>query len=207
MPKAFTESERQLISERLLEAGEKQFAAHGLKKTTIDELAEAAGISKGAFYLFHESKEALFMDVVELAETRYRETVLAVIDQPGESPHARLTAVFRHAFRLWKQIPILQVFNKEDLSLMMHKVPVDKLQAHLASDRLFVQTLVERCDQAGIPIHAPVQQLDGLLHALFFTSLHEDEFAGEYPGTMDLLIELLVAYALGEVTPQDKLES
>ena len=73
MPKGFTEHEKELIRKRLLKEGYKQFSAYGLKKTNIEELAEAAKISKGAFYLFYESKEALFMDVVEVAEQRYRQ--------------------------------------------------------------------------------------------------------------------------------------
>jgi len=207
MPKAFTDDERQQIGEQLLRAGDKYFAAHGLKKTTIDELAEAAGISKGAFYLFYESKEALFMDVVERAEARFRQDVLAVIDQPGESPRARLFAVFKLAFTLWRTIPILKIFNTEDFSTMARKVPADKVKEHFASDRLFVIELIARCKQAGIPIKAPAQRMDGLLHALFLTSLHEDDFASDFPGTMDILIELLVAYALGDVTTQAYLGS
>ena len=207
MPKAFTEHERQQIGEQLMQAGDRYFAAHGLKKTTIDELAADAGISKGAFYLFYESKEALFMDVVERAEERFRQDVLAVIDQPGDSPRARLFAVFKQAFTLWRTIPILKLFNTEDFSAMARKIPADKVKEHYASDRLFIVELVARCNQAGIPIKAPVQQLDGLVHALFFTSLHEDDFASDYPGTLDILIELLVAYALGDVTTQAYLGS
>ena len=62
---------------RLLQAGHKQFSAHGLKKTNIEELAEVARISKGAFYHFYESKEALFMDVIEEVEQRSRREIFA----------------------------------------------------------------------------------------------------------------------------------
>ena len=55
MPKGFTGREKELIRARLIKEGYKQFSAHGLKKTSIEELAEAAKISKGAFFLFFES--------------------------------------------------------------------------------------------------------------------------------------------------------
>ena len=73
MPRAFSEQEKELIRKRLLEQGHRQFSAYGLRKTNIEELAEAAGISKGAFYLFYASKEAIFMDVVEQVEERFRQ--------------------------------------------------------------------------------------------------------------------------------------
>ncbi|MBE0689994.1 MAG: TetR/AcrR family transcriptional regulator [Anaerolineae bacterium] len=208
MPKAFTEHEKQLIREQLLEQGYKQFAAHGLKKTSIDELAEAVGISKGAFYIFYESKEALFMDVVEEAEKRFREQVLAVIDLPGSSPRARLVAVLREAFTAWVQMPILQVFTRGDYDVLYRKIPVDKLQEHLASDRVFVEDLIARCNQAGIPIQAPIEQIDSLLHAIFFISLHQEDLAPyNYPNAMNLLMELTVSFCLGEVVVPAQPES
>ncbi len=111
MPKGFSEREKELIRTRLVEEGYRQFSAYGLRKTNVEELARAARISKGAFYLFYESKEALFMDAAELAEQRFRQEVVATVDLPGPSPRARLLAVFRKAFDLLHTIPLLQLFT------------------------------------------------------------------------------------------------
>jgi len=64
MPRAFTGAERAMIRERLLAAGRELFARYGLRKTTVEELARAAGIAKGTFYLFFPSKEALYAEVL-----------------------------------------------------------------------------------------------------------------------------------------------
>ena len=203
MPKAFTQLEKELIGKRLLEQGYKLFSAYGLKKTNIEELAQAAGISKGAFYLFYESKEALFMDVAEMAERRFRVEILAAIDLPGPSPRARLIAVLKKAFNLLKTIPILQFFTRTDYDLLFRRMPAEKLQEHLASDRMFLEELVARCQQAGIPIQATTEQVSSLLYALFMTSLHEDDFGpNNFIGTIDLLLELVAAFCLGEVAIQ-----
>ena len=53
-----------MIKERLLAAGRELFARYGLRKTTVEELARAAGIAKGTFYLFFPSKEALYAEVL-----------------------------------------------------------------------------------------------------------------------------------------------
>ena len=149
MPRAFSEQERELIVERLLEQGTKLFTAYGLKKTSIEELAEAAGISKGAFYSFHESKEALFMDVVERAEGQLRAEVLAAIEQPGPSPRARLFAVLKKAFTLWTTIPILRDVTRSNSALLFSRVPARKLQEHLASDRVFVEEFAAQIGRAS----------------------------------------------------------
>jgi len=203
MPKAFTVYEKELIERRLLEQGYKLFSAYGLKKTNIEELAQAAGISKGAFYLFYESKEALFMDVAEMAERRFRVEILAAIDLPGPSPRARLIAVLKKAFNLLKTIPILQFFTRTDYDLLFRRMPAEKLREHLASDRMFLEELVARCQQAGIPIQATTEQVSSLLYALFMTSLHEDDFGpNNFIGTIDLLLELVAAFCLGEIAIQ-----
>ena len=203
MPKGFTEHEKELIHKRLLEQGYKQFSAHGLKKTNIEELAEAAKISKGAFYLFYESKEALFMDVAELAEQRYRQEILAVIDLPGPSPRARLFAIFKKAFGLLKSIPILQFFTGSDYDLLFRRVPPEKLQEHLANDRIFFAELVTRCQNAGIPIQAQPEEIGSLLYPLVLSILHEDDLGqNTISGSVDMLLELVAAFCLGEVEIQ-----
>jgi AcrR family transcriptional regulator len=200
MPKGFTQQEKEWIAKRLLEAGYKQFSAYGLKKTNIEELAGAAGISKGAFYLFYESKEALFMDVAERVEERFRQEVLAVIDLPGPSPRARLTAALHKAFTLWKEIPILRFFTRSDYDLIIRRVSPEMVQEHLRSDRVFIDEFISRCQKAGIPIQAQADQINGLMYALFLTSMHEDDFGpNNFSGTIDLLVELVAAFCLGEV--------
>lgn len=203
MPKAFSDQEKEWIHARLLEQGYKLFAAYGLKKTNIEELAQAAGISKGAFYLFFESKEALFMDVVELAEQRFRQEILIAINQPGPTPRARLVAIFRKAFDLAQTMPILQFLTGSDYELLFRRVSPEKLQAHLASDRLFMEELIDRCKQGGIPIQISVEQISGLLYALVLVILHRDDFGQDYlHGTLDVLLELVSAFCLGEVDIQ-----
>ena len=46
-----------------METGRACFLRYGLKKTTIDDLVKPVGIAKASFYLFFDSKEALYMDI------------------------------------------------------------------------------------------------------------------------------------------------
>lgn len=203
MPKGFTEHEKELIRKRLLKEGYKQFSAYGLKKTSIEELARAARISKGAFYLFYESKEALFMDVAEWAEQRFRQEILAAVELPGPSARARLFAVFNKAFDLLKTMPILQFFTGSDYDLLFRRIPAEKLQEHLANDRVFFEELFTRCKNAGIPIRARPEEISRLLYPLVVATLREDDLGqADLPGSTDLLLELVAAFCVGEVDIQ-----
>jgi AcrR family transcriptional regulator len=203
MPKGFTEYEKELIRKRLLEQGQRLFSAHGLKKTNIEEITKAAGISKGAFYNFYDSKEALFMEVIEQAEINLRQEILAVVDLPGPSPRQRLFAVLKKAFTLIETMPMLQFFSGSDYDLVFRRIPPEKLQQHLAADQAFFEELITRCQQAGIPIRAPSEQIIGLLYPLVMAVLHEGDLVqNHYRGSIDMLLELAAAYCLGELELQ-----
>ncbi len=203
MPKAFTEHEKELIGNRLLEQGYKLFSAYGLKKTNVEEIAKAAGISKGAFYNFYGSKEELFMDVIEQVELRIRQEVLAVVDLPGATPRARLFAVLKKAFDYFTQLPILQFIAGSDYDLLFRRIPAEKLQEHLASDQIFILELISRCQKAGIPIRAQPEQVIDLAYPLVLAILHEADLPqGYFSGSIDVLLELVAAFCLGEVEVQ-----
>jgi AcrR family transcriptional regulator len=203
MPRAFSEPEKEIIRRRLLENAYRLFSAHGLQKTNVEEIALACGISKGAFYSFYESKEALFMDVIEQTEVRVRKELLQAIELPGPSPRARLAAVLKKAFDLFQALPVLQFFNGRDFDVLMRRVPAEQLQEHLASDQAFFTDLIARCQQVGIPIRAPVEQITGLLYLLVLATMHQGELgAVTFGGSTDTLIELIAAFCVGEVELQ-----
>ena len=64
MPRAFTEAEKTTIRDRLMQAGRECFTRYGLKKTTIEDLTRPAGIAKATFYLFFDSKETLYAEIM-----------------------------------------------------------------------------------------------------------------------------------------------
>lgn len=201
MPKAFTEQERRAIAQGLLEQGAALFSAYGLKKTSVEELAGAVGISKAAFYLFYPSKEALFMEVIERAEEHFRQDILAALDLPGPSPRARLASAFRRAFTLWRTIPVLRFFSSSDYELIARRIAPEIIQEHLASDARFLEGFAARCQASGIPVKVAPQDFGGLMYVLFFTSLHDESSAqGGLTVPVDLLTELVAAYCLGEIS-------
>jgi AcrR family transcriptional regulator len=201
MPKPFSASEKERINQLLLEEGRRLFSTFGLKKTRVEDLAEAAGISKAAFYLFYESKESLFFEVIEQAESDFRRVVLTEVERPGPTPRARLVHVLRTAFTLWKTIPVLQFFTSAEYVQLTRRLPPEQVQAHLSSDQDFMHSLIEHCRKNGILILVDQAQMAGMMYALLFSVLHANDFG---PGLLDpaieALIEMTAAYLLGEIT-------
>jgi AcrR family transcriptional regulator len=76
MPRAFTETEKERIRARLIESGRECFARYGLAKTSIEDLVRPVGIAKATFYLFFESKEALYVETVKAETPQMMERLL-----------------------------------------------------------------------------------------------------------------------------------
>jgi AcrR family transcriptional regulator len=57
------EREKEQRREEILDAAQKIFFAKGLQTATMDEIAEAAELSKGTLYLYYKSKEDLYLAV------------------------------------------------------------------------------------------------------------------------------------------------
>ena len=51
MPKAFSAPEKEILRNRLLEAGHRQFSAYGLKKTSVDDLVAALSLGESSVAL------------------------------------------------------------------------------------------------------------------------------------------------------------
>jgi AcrR family transcriptional regulator len=59
------EESKAATREKLLAAASKAFARYGFAAISVDEIAESAGFSRGAFYSNFKSKDELFLTVVE----------------------------------------------------------------------------------------------------------------------------------------------
>lgn len=75
MPKGFSEEEKATITHKLLIECKANWQVYGYKKTSIDTLCQSVGISKGAFYIFFDSKESLFYQVIKQTQAQLYELV------------------------------------------------------------------------------------------------------------------------------------
>ena len=73
------------------------------------------------------------------------------------------------------------------------------MQAHSRGDDMSAAELIGAWRQAGVTIAGDPRMLANMLKALFFISMHEDEFDPEvYPQVIETYIDLLVGYFIAE---------
>src|SRR2546430_1523989 len=70
----------------LMKSAARVFARRGLQQASIDEVAEDAGFTKGAFYANFKSKEELFLAMLDERFTQRIEDIERVIADEGSGP-------------------------------------------------------------------------------------------------------------------------
>ncbi len=98
-PRRLTRDERRARTrEDLLQAAAAVFGRRGYHGASLDEVAEAAGYTKGAVYSNFGSKEELFLEVAERHVENIVKMLLGVFEDAD--PDRRLAVLFDHARNL-----------------------------------------------------------------------------------------------------------
>ena len=89
-------STRNQTKSRIVSAAWSLFYRYGYDHTTVDDIVEASHTSKGSFYHYFESKDALMGSLSYLFDEKYEE-LLETLD-PGMDPLEKLTRMNRELF-------------------------------------------------------------------------------------------------------------
>lgn len=79
----------------ILQAAFATFAAYGFRRTSMEDIARAAGISRSALYLYWRNKEDIFRSLTQRFFDQAVVDVRAALSVPGQSAEQALLAGFR----------------------------------------------------------------------------------------------------------------
>lgn len=188
MAKAFNEDEKALIKEKLKKGAIEYMERYGVRKASVDELVKYAGISKGAFYLFYESKELLFFDAVMEHHQQLQDYVsVSIQNVKGEVTPEVLTETI---YNIIKENQSFWVALLTNLDYIMRKLPKEITEQHLLDDDKFFDGLLQTIQ---IKQNLSAEVFSGVFRAIFLTILHA-EFIGEkvYDDVLRTLIKSVV---------------
>jgi len=195
MPRAFSPEERETIRRQLREKGEKLFEAYGLKKTTVADITQAVGISKGSFYLFYNSKEELLLEILEQIESEGRGRILEYVVQPQENARQSVCAILKSFLLTWDAYPLLRKLDKSDFDYLARKLPAERLQSHIDRDEQFIDNFTYKFGRDGITLRVPPRVVANLIKGLFFIGIRRYDLGEDaYVECMEILIELVAGY-------------
>ncbi len=172
MPRAHTPAERARIRARLLRAGREGFARAGLAKVSIAELARAAGIGKGSFYQYFDSKEALFFAIHEEEEDAFKSGLARELDQATSGREAVRTLLLASATRLDEHPFLRQLLDPATIQALTLRVAPERVAAHRRDDRAYFARLLQGWKERGwLRAELDVELALDVLTAMFVITL------------------------------------
>ncbi len=146
--------------ERLMDAIGELIWSGSYGSTTIDLICEKAGVKKGSFYYFYESKADLALDALN-EEWERRRAELDSIFSPTVPPLERLNRYLEYGYHLQEEVrakcgcvlgcPLLSL--GAEVSTQEHRLQ-KKIQEVLAQKRKYLESAIRDAHAAGL-IHAP----------------------------------------------------
>jgi len=123
-------------------AARKLFARYGLGKTTVEEIAREAGLSKATVYNYFGGKEHIIVGVVEAERTLLIEKAkAAVAEAPG--PVEALLAFFRTRIKHIQRVHVAYRPGEEDMKRAMPHV-VRSIEEHRKEEQGIIEEVLRR---------------------------------------------------------------
>ena len=177
MGSAFTENEKDIIKEQLKAHARECIKKYGMKKTTVDQLVEKVGISKGAFYRFYDSKELLFFELMEDFHSEFFELALKILHERTDLNNRE-----RLEETIWQVC--LFVLKSEfmsdtdtDFIYLLRKIPPDILKEHYHSSNAHILELI---NQANVPLAVSPDFVCAAVYTLEILMTNKDGIGKEH---------------------------
>lgn len=196
----FSVQEKERIRREMLVLARELFSRQGLKKTSLEELTRPFGIAKSSFYLFFDSKEQLYLQV--LAQD--------APDVTARMARARDNAPTAHAAIVNLLAAILNELETNALTrrMLTHPDELAQLAAHATPEQMaqgdrnalnMLVPFIQAKQQRGEMIQGDPVVFARVLAAITLLSLHREQIGtDQYPQVMSTLVDLV---AVGLTTP------
>jgi AcrR family transcriptional regulator len=196
MPKGFTDEQKKYLRKKLIDAGKEIFGRYGFKKASIDQAVHMAGISKGTFYLFFESKELFFMEVLESIEKEIRDGMVKMMEEKQLSPAERLKAFMRGFLKIMEKNPVMSKIQYQDLDTFMLNLPEEKMKNHMDRDMEFLLDFILNIHTASGRLRSIKRKaLNGFFTFFIYIFQHKDDIGyEEYKAGTELMIDMASEY-------------
>ena len=182
---AFTEQKNEMIRKDLLDEALRCTVTIGMRKTSVEQLTEAAGIAKGSFYKFFPSKELLFFAVLENIHTEtYAVAEKALQDNAELPPTERAAKIILAACKYLSDTKAM-TFIENDAEYLLRRIPEDIKNAHYHDDEIHIRQILEASE---LMPKGGMELATATIRGLILTVSHQGEIGKLYPQVLETLV-------------------
>jgi AcrR family transcriptional regulator len=149
--------------EAILKAATAAFLRYGFKKTSMDDVAHAAGVSRQGLYLYFDSKDVLFREALQYLVSHMISTARSVAEDGNLSLKDRLLGVFeavhRSAFHDASREDALELLQSAQSAAGALLVQLDRDLLGIITALVAEVATVRRWEKAGVTVAELAEQL------------------------------------------------
>lgn len=187
MARSFTEREKENIKRSLQEACKQSWTQYGYKKTSVDDLCRQAGISKGAFYLFFESKEALFCEVLCSVQEQIYNMASEIIEKNKDK--YGVAEALKLIYREYDKNNFLYDSDSRDFTILMNKLSEEQAKKIEESNRMSQQLFL---GQSYLKFKVDVDLAMSVVYSLIMNIKNKDILPHNHMETFDFMVDHLI---------------
>lgn len=191
----FTEEKKRHVRESLRTTGRELFARYGVRKTTISELTEAAGIGTGTFYQFYDSKEELYVDILETYNEELVPRLLRNSVEAYDDPEMAITALLEETLNEFESNPLLErVIIEDEVNHIRNQVSNEEMSEKRDSAVGVFLPYIERWYDEGEVVGSDPETIAHSIRAVARIAHQKDRIGEErYPDVRDTLVAAVAA--------------
>jgi AcrR family transcriptional regulator len=166
MPRLSRAESQEVTRDRLIDAAADVFATNGFAASSLEQIADRAGYSRGAVYSNFAGKDELFLAVMaRRRRSRYRDIAILLRDNP--TPDAFLAALQAEARDLEESHRWFILRLEFFLYVMRQPDALPALAEHMRHERDELgEAVAAVLDSQGIPAPLPVPEIAAIVEAL-----------------------------------------
>lgn len=187
MARGFTEREKDNIRKRLEGACKQSWTQYGYKKTNVEDICRQAGISKGAFYLFFESKEALFCEVLCSVQEQICDAASKIIEEHGDK--YGVAKALKQIYREYDKNNFLYEADNMDYANFMNKLSEEQAEKIEASNDMSRQLFLNR---PYLRFKIQPDMAMSVLYSLIMNIRNKDVLPYNHMETFDFMVDNLI---------------
>ena len=182
---AFSDFETEQIYKALLAETRRCAVTLGMRKTSVDQLTQAVGISKGSFYRFFASKELLFFAVLEDIHTELCDVADGVLrENIGLPPAERAAKAILAVCKRMSDAGVM-TFIENDVTSLLQRLPENIKAEHYHDDEAHIRALLET---NALSPKGGAELATAAIRGLILTISHKKQIGELYPQALDMLI-------------------
>lgn len=188
MPK-FSEVEKERIRLEMMRIAHQYFIAKGLKNTSIEEITSSVSIAKSSFYVFFESKEILYLELLAFEGEEIERRVWPKVEEAKDVREA--IKVYLHEMSSALESNILTqrlITNLEEYNMVSRKINYQYSATKTLRSIVPLMEFINKNKELKKLINKDIEVIAGVIRAALAMIIHKKDFGEDiYPKVQEIL--------------------